>query len=63
MSAWLEEGLHWEGALVGVLQEDRMLSVEALVSVCLGEGVARWWTFISECLSMGRNAEMGEWLW
>ena len=32
MSVWLEEGVQREGALTSILQEDRVLSVGALVS-------------------------------
>ena len=51
MSASLEEGLLRERALVSVLQDDRMLSVGALVSVWLGEGVPRWEAGLGECLT------------
>ena len=34
--------MYMEVALVSVLQEDRMLSMGALGSVWLGDGVARW---------------------
>ncbi len=61
MSAWLEEGLLREGVLVSVLQEDRMLSVGALVSVWLGEGVQRWEAGIVECLTRRGSLELGGW--
>ena len=40
-----------EAALGSVLQEDRMLSVGALVSIWLGDGVPSWGAGIGECLS------------
>ena len=48
---------------MSALQDDRILNVGSLVSVWLGDRVARWWAYISECLSMGWNAEMGGWHW
>ena len=71
MIAWLEEGVHREGALLSVLKEDRMLSVAAMVSVCQGMecrdgalelvsvslgGTVCWGTGIGKCLARRQSA-------